>query len=122
MNLDPYYFSSDVSCEIIMNITYLRIKEFFSFIGPRARESTLLEHSKVARLTREFTLSIRRCYGKVKKKKLQTNKRGFFHNLNNWFCFSVVGLSFVLLHLGVDASSPLNFGGELLDGKGEGMR
>lgn len=28
---------------------------------------------------------------------------------------SVVGLSFLLLHLGVDASSPLSFGGELLD-------
>lgn len=28
---------------------------------------------------------------------------------------SVIGLGFLMLHLGVDASSPLNFGGELLD-------
>lgn len=30
---------------------------------------------------------------------------------------SVQGLGFLMLHLGVDASSPLSFGGELLDGK-----
>ena len=36
---------------------------------------------------------------------------------NTELCCLVVGLSFLLLHLGVDASSPLSFGGELLDGE-----
>ena len=36
---------------------------------------------------------------------------------NDNYDFPVIGLGFVLLHLGVDASSPLSYGGELLDGK-----
>lgn len=50
---------------------------------------------------------------------LMFEKKTLFCCLNTWFRSSVVGLGFLLLHLGVDASSPLNFGGELLDGKPE---
>ena len=44
------------------------------------------------------------------------DKKVIYSNSVTFIC-SVVGLAFIMLHLGVDSSSPLNHGCQFLDGE-----